>query len=296
MDDFPSYGPTAPRLDVEVTTEDIEAKVEVLSSSGGGWGDAEELPLPTATAADLQPPRSSSAGFPSTSNTSPPPTPLSPPTRGFAPSPPLPPLSPPPIDLAPLSLSDPSSSTSASSPPPADSKDDDWGDYGTSPKLPPIALQEETASGASRDTGWGGDDEWQPAEVPLPLPLPTFGTSFGGRQDADEGESSGGADEGWGGASAVPSWSFRGAEQEVEAEEQGEDDWEPKDVTLGPRSGKSLVRSAVSELEVVLMSFLQPAALVDNLKTSSREFADATWTVPKDAWGKDGLQEQAGGV
>lgn len=47
---------------------------------------------------------------------------------------------------------------------------------------------------------------------------------------------------------------------------------------------------------ILILALLQPAALVNNLKTSSREFADATWTVPKDAWGKDGFQEQAGGV
>ena len=88
VDDFPSYDAHPSRIDVDITTEDLEVGVSSSSGGGGGWGAAEELPFPSPTPADSQVPLPRSAGSPSTSRTSPPLPPLSPTSRGFAPSPP----------------------------------------------------------------------------------------------------------------------------------------------------------------------------------------------------------------
>ncbi|ORY75013.1 hypothetical protein BCR35DRAFT_353711 [Leucosporidium creatinivorum] len=254
------FGASAAAGGLEETTEDLDV-VEPTPTSpvgayGGGWGGANS---PPSHSINLQP-KSPPLEPVSAAETSP--RPPSPP--GFAPSPPLSPVARP--------TSPPPASPPAEEPP-AEAEDDGkgWGGYG-SPELPPIAtLKVEPESPTeTRSKGWG-DDEWQPPEIPAPLP--SFGDAFGGPKPVDDDEDK---EEGWGGGQAVPNWSLPGQEGAAK-EGEGEEGWEGE-ASQGLRRGKSI-----------------PAALVDGLKVESRQFAQATWPVSQESWGQGGFQEQADG-
>lgn len=124
----------------------------------------------------------------------------------------------------PSTIQDTASSESPTSPTsryntnvPAEDVEDDWGNHGHSPTLPPIADvridSDKEELTPRRDSGWGNESEWQPEE--LPPPLPSFGSSFSARspsiREARETESESqrefdsGAG-GWDGAVTQASW------------------------------------------------------------------------------------------
>lgn len=236
--DFSTPGDSDP-AGLEVTTEDIDVGGPATSpgSFGGGWGRSQSPGLaPIASLAtptpDLDPPAASDSPLPSRhADLEPEPESRSPDLPDFTvpPSPPFVPSEPPPEDAEPTRA------------------DDDWGGYGEEPPLPPIAAPDVEPEASPATGGWGGDDEWHPAEIPLPLP--SFGGSFsaGGKPEREEEKE----EEGWGGANE-DSWgpALEGVEvpsrPETNHREDGEWDAEP---SQGVHRGKSIVRRVLGAPE-----------------------------------------------
>lgn len=110
-----------------------------------------------------------------------------------------------------------------------------WAVYG-SPELPPIAslqIDPSTSSGAGEDTGWAGDAEWQPPEIPEPLP--SFGDAFGGKPRRPSTNSG----EGWVDPETVSQWKPADETREpaVQSRRASEDrGWDPEAVEQGRMS------------------------------------------------------------
>ncbi|KAI5480004.1 nuclear protein export protein [Pseudohyphozyma bogoriensis] len=247
---------------MEEYTEEVEPEPTQASSSydaGGGWGPPDDLPPVSSTFQSNHDDLYSHTKDLSL-NASPP--------SGFAPSPPLATM-----DLPTFrSSSPPPAQDDGPEEPVEEEAEDDWGAHGQSPTLPPIADLKlpSTSPETSRTGGWGDDDEWQPAEIPPPLP--SFGDSFtkssagAGKTDETDEWGDGGS---WGGGQG-------GSQRRASAEGGGQEQEGWGGVpTQGLHRGKSI-----------------PAALVDGLKVDSRKFADSNWTVSSDSWDTGGFQEQ----
>ena len=257
--------------DLEESTGDFDDTVVAPASPvdgfGGGWGVPQSpQTYPTDRRSRSPPPETSSR-------------PPSPP--GFAPSPPLSPLARP---LSPPAVLPADESTEE----PVDGKGG-WGGEG-SPDLPPIAslkVQPESPTD-TRSSGWGGDAEWTPPDIPPPLP--SFGDAFGAPKRADEEEK----EEGWGGGDAVPSWTLGGHEAEQTSEPRSWEETSGED----SRRGKSIVSLGLGAVRHARAHppFQQPASLVDGLKRDSSEFGHSTWPVSPESWGQGGFQEQTSNV
>lgn len=129
----------------------------------------------------------------------------------------------------------------------SDKSDGGWGVYG-SPELPPISsLQLEDPSmaihdGGDESTGWAGDSEWQPPDIPEPLP--SFGDAFERSKPRRASTNSG---EGWVDPETVSSWKPQEQENDIEprhsrraSEDRG---WDPEAVEQG---GMSVCGQAIS--------------------------------------------------
>lgn len=147
------------------------------------------------------------------------------------------------------SLPPPSPVTRAYTPPPTSPKrkESDWGTYGTSPTFSVLPLPQPTNT-ASRDDGWGGDEEWQPEAVREAMP--TFGSSFAGGDKVVEEE----VEEGWGGERK---WE---GEQEVPQVSESVDRWEPQEQRS--TRGKSIVSFLSHQQELILTRWVHPARCV----------------------------------
>ncbi|KAM0756233.1 hypothetical protein T439DRAFT_320931 [Meredithblackwellia eburnea MCA 4105] len=157
-------------------------------------------------------------------------------------------------------------------------KEDRWGGFGEDVDLPPIADLNVKEDSSTQERGWGADeDNWEPEEIPPPLP--SFGDSFGVKPKAAEEE----VEEGWG-KSKVEEESWGPGLEDVEVpkppktEEQEGSSW-----SSAPSRGLRIAKSI-------------PASLVDGIKVESRKFADSEWKVEPDAWGQGGFQEQSPAV
>lgn len=221
-----AFGTSSNAVGFEETTEDLDEPVQPaiaspVGSYGGGWGTTTSPPRPSLDLPPRSPPLDPSSSA-ATSN------PRAPSPPGFAPS--SPPASPP----ASAGTAAAAEDTSAESEEGAGG----WGGHG-SPDLPPIAtLKLAESPTETRSKGWGGEDEWQPPEIPAPLP--SFGDAFGGvKEDQDQEEG------GWGGGGqAAPSWSLPGQEEGVQ-DEEGEQSWNDE-ASQGVRRGKSIVSPRAS--------------------------------------------------
>lgn len=231
------------------------------ADDGGGWGSAvDDYDIPTSSYAST-----SAAGFEETlDDATPVPKPGSPAAGsekgwGGADSPELPRIDmsqrsyEPPDSPTRVATTGPTSSAGFASSPPEDmtpsfprasppisprrgsaaeseKSEGGWGPHG-SPELPPISSLriEPEASADGRAGGWGGEEEWNPPDIPEPLP--SFGDAFG-RRTADD-------DEGWTPSDAVPS--FPAAEHdpyESQAAAAASDDY------AGSPTGRSIVSLA----------------------------------------------------
>lgn len=224
-DDFStSYG--AP--EVQVTTEDVEISRPSSPVLGGGWGRAESPELPPISRP--VPPASHHTDGPSSPTFAGAPPRAEPAAFAQSSSP----------DLAPLSPSFPSEPPEPDLPEPTRKDDDDWGGHGAEVELPAIeSVKTDAEVAAGGGGGWGGEQEWQPAEIPVPLP--SFGHSFGGAPKPDEDEVE---EEGWGGPKEN-SWGpgldppERASPGSPQADGDGQWSAAP---SLGARRGKSIVR------------------------------------------------------
>lgn len=139
--------------------------------------------------------------------------------------------------------------------PEGEEDEDDWGGHGASPTLPPIVLPSTVKESpeVGRGGGWGNDEEWQPAEIPAPLP--TFGSSF--QADLKPLERATNGEEGWGagrwtGADSV------GASTHTGDNTNGHNEW-PSEITGELYRGKSIVSFNSFRVIIRLLIVSMPA-------------------------------------